>query len=261
MPMRDLWRGLSEVRRGWSYSVALLDYTQIFYSRSMQTHMGGGGGEPVENRMGAFVWNDSDAMKLFNANLPVFYIQPYRAFDRQVIQSAVSLSLPQICMVVASPPYPILLSNCQAGSNEKFAAIRAATISCFDVQSPFENMHLPGAYASSFSLSTFHKQIRSPSVSVPSTSSLAGVVQMSSSSTHARPYTKSHKALQAKKQSGGGSSGTSSIAAAQFWCLNTPFTDLPTQSQPSHFEDLAIQSPLLPPLLPSCRGINTTINA
>ncbi|KAG7093222.1 hypothetical protein E1B28_006908 [Marasmius oreades] len=189
------------------------------------------------------MWNDSDAMKLFNANLPVFYIRPYNAFDQQVISSVVPLSPPQICMVTASPPYPILLSSCQAGSDEKFAAIRSAAISCFDVQSPFENMHLPGAYASSFSISQSHKQICSPGVSVPSTSSLTGVVRTSSSFTRAGPYPKSHKApQQAKKHS------------------RARGSDLPTQSQPSRFEDLAVQSPLLPPLLPSCRGINATIN-
>ncbi|KAL0568822.1 hypothetical protein V5O48_013155 [Marasmius crinis-equi] len=144
----------------------------------------------VENRMGAFVWNDTDALTLFNAGLPVYYVQDYNKFNRQVIRATVAVSSPRVCMTAASPPYPILLSSCQAGSDEKFAAIRAAAVLCFDIQSPFENMHLPGAYPSSFSPpGPSSSRIISPATSAPSTSNV-GPIRTASSFSGSVPYQK-----------------------------------------------------------------------
>ncbi|KAG7095977.1 hypothetical protein E1B28_006660 [Marasmius oreades] len=242
MSLRDVRRGLAELRRNWMYSVALLDFTETLHSRLRSTQRDGNSDAEVENWMGAFVWNDTDAIRLYNANLPVYYIQPYNTFDRQVIQSVKPLSPPDICMATASPPYPITLPNCQAGSDEKFAAIRAASISCFDVQSPFENMHLPGDYVSSFSLSAASSsRILSPTASLPSTST-AGPIRNRSSVVYHSPYSKNKETrLQAKK-------GSQSVRNAS-----------QSQSPGSRFDDLVVRSPFLLPLLPTCKGVNAAI--
>ncbi|KAL0562533.1 hypothetical protein V5O48_019554, partial [Marasmius crinis-equi] len=107
----------------------------------------------IGSRLGAFVWNDKDAMLLFRAGVPVFYLRHYNEFDRQKILSVSSFSSPHVTTSVASPSFPVLYTG-QAGSDPKFAAIRAASISCFNTPSPFENLHLPGVYQSSYSLGT-----------------------------------------------------------------------------------------------------------
>lgn len=144
--LRDLQRGLSEVQRSWHVIKAVIDYnTQI---ERFQGHR-----PSVDtSRMGCFVWNDRDAMMMFNMGYPVFFIRPWTSFSRQVVLKVVSLTRPvppAVETAPADPPYPPILTS-QAGSDAKFGAIRKASIECFSAPSPFENMHLPGAYSSSY---------------------------------------------------------------------------------------------------------------
>ncbi|KAK1219683.1 hypothetical protein PQX77_017578 [Marasmius sp. AFHP31] len=69
--------------------------------------------------------------------------------------------------ILSTPSHPVIYTG-QAGAKAKFAAIWAASISCFDVPSPFSNMHLEGAYQPSYTVGS--GSIISPSNSSPSTS-------------------------------------------------------------------------------------------
>ncbi|KAK1215862.1 hypothetical protein PQX77_021514 [Marasmius sp. AFHP31] len=160
MTLRDLRRGLAELQRNWLSSVAVLDYCEVFsdhMSRSTDEE------HPVEHRMGTFVWNDNDALRLFRAGLPVYYVRPYNVFDWQVMRSVLPLKNPRICLLPATPPYPVTLVNSQAGSDAKFASIRSVSISCFTTADPFENIHIKGAYDSSISEPGPSSQISAPS--------------------------------------------------------------------------------------------------
>ncbi|KAL0562581.1 hypothetical protein V5O48_019505, partial [Marasmius crinis-equi] len=100
---------------------------------------------------------------------PVYYIRPFNDFDRQKVLQVGSFADSRLTNDVASPNFPIIYRG-QAGSDAKFAAIRAASISCFDTTTPFENLHLPGAYQSSYSLGS--GGIISPSTSQASSLAL-----------------------------------------------------------------------------------------
>ncbi|KAK1217929.1 hypothetical protein PQX77_019404 [Marasmius sp. AFHP31] len=169
MTLRDLRRGLVELQRNWLSSVAVLDYVETFSDRMTRTT---GDVEPlVEHRMGAFMWNDHDVHRLFRAGLPVYYIRPYNVFDRQVMRSFLPLEKPRLCLLPATPPYPVTLVNSQAGCDEKFASIRSASISCFNTTNPFENIHIKGAYDMSITVPGPSSQISAPSRSRASVSS------------------------------------------------------------------------------------------
>ncbi|KAL0567213.1 hypothetical protein V5O48_014787 [Marasmius crinis-equi] len=124
--------------------------------------------DAIGKRLGAFVWNDKDAMMLYRAKLPVYYVRYFNDFSHQKILHVGLFHDPRVGSVeVASPNFPVIYSG-QAGSDPKFAAIRAASISCFDTASPFENLHLPGAYQSSYTMGS--GSIISPSASTLQTS-------------------------------------------------------------------------------------------
>ncbi|KAF9030886.1 hypothetical protein BDP27DRAFT_1455855 [Rhodocollybia butyracea] len=160
----DLQRGLTEVQRGWLMIQAYLDFKRDFSRRGLA-----GKPSPVDpTRMGCFVWNDRDAGLCFSAGLPVWYIRPYTAFDRQVIQQVVEVKLPIAPLIEtapADPPYPPLLTS-QAGSDQKFGAIRRASINCFEHTHAFQNDHLPGSYSSSFVLG--QSRVVAPAYSISS---------------------------------------------------------------------------------------------
>ncbi|KAG7085793.1 hypothetical protein E1B28_003334 [Marasmius oreades] len=233
MPLRDICRGVAELQRSWLYLVAVLDYLEIYRSRTLGMHERGNA--EVENRIGAFVWNDHDALELWNAGLPIYFVRPYSTFHNQVILTVKPLIMPRLCVTAASPPYPILLSNSQVGSDQKFAAIHTASISCFDVSSPFENMHLPGLYSSSYTPGGSIGSIVSTTRSSPSTS-LAGPSRTTSTTSPSSPYsTKLEHCQRGKKHR-----------------INPP------QTPHSLFSDLS--HPLLPPLLTPWRDMNSMID-
>ncbi|KAK7436345.1 hypothetical protein VKT23_019192 [Stygiomarasmius scandens] len=170
---RNHTEGLVELQRACLYSFALMDYVEIFLPRiSSQGNVKNG---RTEHRMGAFVWNDEHALSLFAAGLPVYYVRLWSDFDRQNILNSCQLEIPPCVASTASPPYPIIYSG-QAGSDQKFAAIRHASISCYNVTSPFENMHLPGQYSSSYTIGS-GKRIISAAQS-PASTSACGVLQL-----------------------------------------------------------------------------------
>ncbi|KAJ8081996.1 hypothetical protein PM082_007842 [Marasmius tenuissimus] len=164
----------------------------------------------------------------------MYYVCPYAAFDCQIILSVKEFVTPIVYNTLTSPPYPILVSNDQAGSDTKFSAIRAAAATCFSVSSPFASMHLPGAYVSSFG-STSAGGIISSADSRPSCS--AGGVTRSVSATSSRysPLSGAQPRRRGKKAS-----------------HNAP------KQQCSLFDD--ITDPVLPCLLLIFLGLNLTIN-
>ncbi|KAL0573744.1 hypothetical protein V5O48_008205 [Marasmius crinis-equi] len=173
MDLRDIRRGVSELKRSWVYSVALLDYIEVFSRRVLRDE------DKLDaessNRMGCFVWNAQDALALFDIGLPVFFVRPYSAFSHQVILRIVEFTTPndhRVCSATATPPYDVLLASSQAGSDDKFAAIREASVNCYTGPSPFANIHIPGAYKSSYVPGS--SRITSPANSLPSLPSMAG---------------------------------------------------------------------------------------
>ncbi|THV01675.1 hypothetical protein K435DRAFT_607425, partial [Dendrothele bispora CBS 962.96] len=87
---RDLLRGVVELQRACLYTIALMDYVDVYLPRMDE------GSEikypRADPRMGAFVWNDKDAFFLFKAGLPVYYVRPYNDFDTQNILSYIQLT-------------------------------------------------------------------------------------------------------------------------------------------------------------------------
>ncbi|KAL0057700.1 hypothetical protein AAF712_015653, partial [Marasmius tenuissimus] len=147
MLLRDVTLGLAEVQRAWHYSVALLDWME---AAKGQHEIGGREAIDPTHQMGAFVWTDQHTLYLWHNKVPVYYIHPYHAFDRQVILSVKSFFTPILCDTPATPPYPVILANSQAGCDDKFVALHLAAATCFMSSSLFENMHLPSAYTSSY---------------------------------------------------------------------------------------------------------------
>ncbi|KAK7444306.1 hypothetical protein VKT23_015318 [Stygiomarasmius scandens] len=164
--LRSHNEGLVELQRACLYSLAIMDYVEIFQQK-MSTREGASQCK-TERRMGAFVWNDADALSLFAAGLPVYFVRLFSDFDRQNILNVCELDKPSCITSAASPPYPIIFTG-QAGADEKFAAIRKAALSCYTVESPFQNMHLPGQYTSSYTIGS-GKRIISVAESPASTS-------------------------------------------------------------------------------------------
>ncbi|KAK1231272.1 hypothetical protein PQX77_005612 [Marasmius sp. AFHP31] len=239
MSLRDIKLGLAEVQRAWLYSIALLDWLD-----AAKDQFDGQAGQTLDprHRMGAFVWTDQDALHLWRNKVPVYYIRPYGAFNRQMILSVQPFLTPVICDTPATPPYPVILANSQAGSDNKFAALRGAAATCFVSSSPFENMHLPGAYISSYGTGS-STSIVSPTYS-PLSSSGAQSIASSSSSTPAHnlppnrysPYSANQPRRRGKKKT----------------------QQNPPQEQRSLFADIV--HPLLPPLLTPFAGLNELID-
>ncbi|THU94663.1 hypothetical protein K435DRAFT_584217, partial [Dendrothele bispora CBS 962.96] len=80
---RDLRRGVVELQRACLYTIALLDYTDLYKPRMLAD-------KPdtpalADGRMGAFVWNDKDALLLFKAGLPTYYVRHFSDFNSQNI--------------------------------------------------------------------------------------------------------------------------------------------------------------------------------
>ncbi|KAE9398002.1 hypothetical protein BT96DRAFT_995313 [Gymnopus androsaceus JB14] len=216
---------------------ALLDYTDL-ESRSVTS------GAPLSfqrDKMGAFVWNDRDARLLHHAGLPVFFIRPWIGFDRQIVEAFILLQqprLPQVQMAPADPPYHTIMMG-QAGSDSKFSAIRWASIQCFDIVSPFQNLHVPGAYTSSFELGK--GRIMAPASSPPSHLQL----QPSSSQTHGSKHSKN---LFRHSQQ------MSRSAKARKPDMNPP------KVQRDTFADLPKDDPLVPPAITAWKDVNKTID-
>ncbi|THU84002.1 hypothetical protein K435DRAFT_620416, partial [Dendrothele bispora CBS 962.96] len=82
-PLPSHVRGLVELQRASLYSLALLDYTEIFQPN--MTKQDGSKIPKPTHRIGAFVWNDEDALSLSSAGLPVYLIRLLSDFDRQNI--------------------------------------------------------------------------------------------------------------------------------------------------------------------------------
>ncbi|KAF9059671.1 hypothetical protein BDP27DRAFT_1497162 [Rhodocollybia butyracea] len=80
--LRDQQRGLTELQRAYLTAKAILDFHQLVEKPGISD-------TPATvdtNKMGCFVWNDTEARMLYFAGLPVFYIRPWSAFDRQIIE-------------------------------------------------------------------------------------------------------------------------------------------------------------------------------
>ncbi|KAL0563351.1 hypothetical protein V5O48_018717 [Marasmius crinis-equi] len=101
---RTVTIAVSELQRAWRTAVAILDFVQIYEPRMMATDdlkdlyeapESGERQRAVGSRLGAFVWNDKDAMLLFRAGVPVFFVRHYNDFDRQKILSVRSFSDPR----------------------------------------------------------------------------------------------------------------------------------------------------------------------
>ncbi|KAJ3805747.1 hypothetical protein F5876DRAFT_69534 [Lentinula aff. lateritia] len=187
-------------------------------------------------KMGSFVWDDKDARMLFLAGLPIFFIRPWSVFDRQIITTVVSLQkpLPPLVEIApADPPYPPLVTT-QAGSDVKFSVIRSAAANCFETVSPFQNMHLPGAYASSYELA--RGRIMAPAESPSSSSSIAQSTPANAQGTHRSRH-------QVPKRGG----------------RNRKFTTNPPKSQRDIFADLPNDDPRVPPAIPAWYNANKTI--
>ncbi|KIK55123.1 hypothetical protein GYMLUDRAFT_248923 [Collybiopsis luxurians FD-317 M1] len=91
---------------------------------------------------------------LYSNGFPVYYVREYRSFDRQTILKVVPFQRavpPAVQTSPADPPYNPITTT-QAGSDDKFAAIRVAAMQCFSSSDPFSNLHLPANYASSYHL-------------------------------------------------------------------------------------------------------------
>ncbi|KAJ8073176.1 hypothetical protein PM082_020045 [Marasmius tenuissimus] len=136
--------------------------------------------------MGAYIWDNLDTLILFHHQLPVYYVCPYASFSCRIILSIKLFADPVVYNTLGSAQYPVILSNNQAGSDEKFAAIHTAATTYFSVSSPFANMHLPGAYSSSYS-STSSSRIIPPTYFQPSTAASSTVQSTSTSSSWYSP--------------------------------------------------------------------------
>ncbi|KAK1215937.1 hypothetical protein PQX77_021433 [Marasmius sp. AFHP31] len=189
MALQELKLGLAELQRAWPYSTALLDWLEA----ARGSNKGGGGqanaATETAYRMGAFIWNDQEALNLFRHKVPVYYMRPYATFDWQVVLSVKPFFQPVVCDAPAIPPYPVILANSQAGSNHKFAAICSAAVTCFTTSSPFENMHLEGAYVSSYNATSGAHIV----AYAPASLSSSRVVASTSSGPHARNPTSSNR--------------------------------------------------------------------
>ncbi|KAF9070266.1 hypothetical protein BDP27DRAFT_1420146 [Rhodocollybia butyracea] len=223
----DQQHGLTELQRAYLTAKAILDFHRLVE----KSRISDSPATVDTDKMGCFVWNDTEARMLYFAGLPVFYIHPWSAFDHQIIEKVVPLQQP--CFPPpANPPYrPILTS--QAGSDGKFGAICMATHKCFETISPFENMHLPGAYASSYVIG--QGRIMAPASSPASTSVLPQTSQPASRHSGAtrHPARKSYKQRQS--------------------------TSNPPKPQCDIFGDLPKDDPLVPPVIPAWRDVNETI--
>ncbi|KAE9398225.1 hypothetical protein BT96DRAFT_940352 [Gymnopus androsaceus JB14] len=196
-----------------------------------------------DNEMGAFVWNDRDARMLFNAGLPVFFIRPWNVFDRQIVEQFTPLlqpKLPQVEMGPANPPYHTITMG-QAGSDDKFSALRQASIRCFDTVSPFQNLHIPGGYSSSFQLG--NGRITAPASSPPS-----HLHEQLSSSHTSLPHHGQHAKSRLRH-----SQATRSAKPRK------PDMNSPTV-QRNTFADLPEDDPLVPPAITAWKDVNKTIN-
>ncbi|KAG7098901.1 hypothetical protein E1B28_000801 [Marasmius oreades] len=189
-------RGVAEIQRSWKTAVAIMDYVEV-YKPKMSTISSSPQAVALEGtdafQMGAFVWNDRDALMLFRANLPVYFIRGYNDFDFQIIRRIDPFLDLNITQKAASPSYPVIYTG-QAGSDAKFAAIRVVSISCFDTPSPFENLHLEGAYQSSYLLGV--GSIISPTSSLPSDlkpTSSGPIRTPSTAASSSKPYNRKDK--------------------------------------------------------------------
>ncbi|KAK1223544.1 hypothetical protein PQX77_013593, partial [Marasmius sp. AFHP31] len=170
---RILTCAVSELQRSWRTADAIIDYAEVYEPRmlameDLKDALGVVEDQSmIASRLGAYVWNDKEALLLFRAKLPVYYIRQYNEFDQQKIFGTSSFYNLCINVAAASPSYPVIYRG-QAGADAKFSAIRVTSITLFDTASPFSNLHLENAYQSSYSVGS--GSIISPTVSQPSTS-------------------------------------------------------------------------------------------
>ncbi|KAL0566485.1 hypothetical protein V5O48_015527 [Marasmius crinis-equi] len=253
MKFHDLICGFVEVQQAWLYSIAVLDFVESYEHKDISAQ-----GSRVSNnpRLGAFKWNNQDASKLFDVGIPVYYIRSYNTFSSQVVRSCTSVIHPHpSCLKAALPPHPMILASAQAGCDAKFASIRRASIRCFDVASPFANMHLPGLYTTSYSLSTVlgASWIISPTQSTVSTPS-ARIIHTTPKKARYQPYA----VVNSRKTKGGG--------LCRFRCkfVDTTVAHYPHEAQlPLDRDDRFRDFPpneYLPPVMSAWRGANLKIN-
>ncbi|KAE9390191.1 hypothetical protein BT96DRAFT_1002520 [Gymnopus androsaceus JB14] len=201
---------LTELQQGFLTVQAVLDYTD-YETRVITSDV------PLSfqsNKIGAFVWNNRDACTLFNAGLPP--------------------KLPEVPMGPADPPYHTITMG-QAGSDDKFSALCQASIQCFNTISPFQNLHIPGAYASSYQLG--NGRIMAPALS-PS-SHIQPSSQLSSPH-HGQQQSHSQRSQNPRKP-------------------RKPNTNSPTVQRDT-FADLPPDNPLVPPAISAWEDANKTIN-
>ncbi|KAL0061182.1 hypothetical protein AAF712_012002 [Marasmius tenuissimus] len=232
---RNLTRAVSELQRAWRTAVSIIDFVEIYQPRMMATsdlkevYQGTPHDQStIRSRMGAFVWTPKDATLLFRAKLPVYYVREYKDFDRQIILEVTSFHDLPVNNNAAIPSHPVVYVG-QAGSDSKFAVIRAESIGCFNSPSPFENLHLANAYQSSYNLG-------SGSIISPTTSS--------SASTSAAPSSGPVRTSSKKKV------GTKAKGK----------TGPPVPDPHEGFSDLPTDDPFTPPPILAWKDANVSIN-
>ncbi|KAK1216690.1 hypothetical protein PQX77_020670 [Marasmius sp. AFHP31] len=254
LSLRNLVCAVSELQRLWRTAVAIIDFAEIYLPRMLATEDLGavdqlGEAQSVGSRMGAFVWNEKDAMVLFRAKLPVYYLRQFTQFDRQVILEISPFIDLQFDNTAASPAYPVIYRG-QAGSDGKFAAIRVASIECYNTASPFENLHLNDAYQSLYVVGT--TGITSPSSSLPSTSTpKVGPIRTTPQASASGKKGKSKRSRPIRAESrGDGALEPGEVAESS----QTPLVSRDL------FADLPSEDPLVPPPIPAWKNANGTIN-
>ncbi|THU90076.1 hypothetical protein K435DRAFT_864627 [Dendrothele bispora CBS 962.96] len=235
-------RVFAELRRCWLTILAILEYDEKIFPRirgidPLPTSLSN-----TEFCIGAFVWNDADALQFFKAGLPFYYVRHYSQFDRQNIIEVKPFQQSGVCMQAANPPYSLIYTG-QAGSDDKFAAIYKASVQCIAGPSPFSNMHLPGQYQSSYNLSG--------RLSSPAESSVSVLSSQIASSTgpirgHSATSSTSKPSYLRDRPSGGGKSKSKKAN--------------PPQQQRDVYADLPADHPLVPTLPSAWSGIKKLID-
>ncbi|TFK59867.1 hypothetical protein BDN72DRAFT_905464 [Pluteus cervinus] len=110
------------VQRYWKEIVALLDYMEIFKPQ-MDDPQESFKSRAVANTIGAFVWDCDDAIHLFHARIPFWFIQYQHALLDHNVLAVVPLTLPDTILEMQVMAHPPVFKG-QAGSVEHLDALR-----------------------------------------------------------------------------------------------------------------------------------------
>ncbi len=262
--LRELQRGFSEVQRSFLTIKAIIDFHRQYHriqNTSVQANVD-------TTKMGCFVWDDRDASMLYKMGFPVFLIRPWSRFDRQLVLKIEALTRPippAVETAPADPPYPPIVTT-QAGSDVKYGAIRTASIQCFATPSPFANIHLPGAYASSYQVG--QGRIYAPTSSPASSSNVANAVPSRGGPAHGGParHRDAHASSRGARQTRNYGSGRGSHVPknprkcpgfSASCCILISVSSAKVQR--NAFDDFPPDDPFVPPYIEAWKAVNTTI--